>query len=46
MEKSRLYPYCLMRWLDNAWHEDQLTTAVTKNYITEDEKAEIMSTPR
>lgn len=46
MERSRLYAYCLMRWMDGAWGEEQLTTAVTKGYITETEKQEIMETPR
>lgn len=44
--QSRLYPYCLMRWESGAWGADQLTAAVTKNYITEEEKTEIMAQPQ
>lgn len=43
---SRLYTYCLMRWEDGAWREEQLTTAVSKTYITESEKNEIMTQPQ
>ncbi|MGN7472312.1 XkdX family protein [Brevibacillus sp. SAFN-007a] len=43
---SRLYSYCLMRWESGAWTETELTTAVTKGYITEDEKTEIMVQPQ
>ncbi|MBY0052994.1 XkdX family protein [Brevibacillus agri] len=43
---SRLYPYCLMRWETGAWGEEQLNTAVTKNYITEEEKTAIMAQPQ
>lgn len=43
---SRLYEYCLMRWKSGAWTEEQLTNAVAKGYITEEEKQQIMSTPR
>jgi hypothetical protein len=35
-----------MRWQDGAWGEAQLETAVAKGYITEEEKQEIMETPR
>jgi hypothetical protein len=45
-QKSRLYDYCLLRWTSGAWTETQLTNAVTKGYITEEEKAEIMATPQ
>ncbi|MED2006682.1 XkdX family protein [Brevibacillus borstelensis] len=41
--KSKLYPYCLMRWELGAWSEEQLTTAVLKKLITEEEKTEIMT---
>jgi hypothetical protein len=40
---SKLYSYCLMRWQCGAWGEDQLTTAVQKGYINEEEKSEIMT---
>ncbi|MED4570303.1 XkdX family protein [Brevibacillus agri] len=43
---SRLYSYCSMRWEAGAWTEAELTTAVTKGYITEDEKTEIMAQPQ
>ncbi|MDR9504781.1 XkdX family protein [Brevibacillus agri] len=43
---SRLYPYCLMRWESGAWGDEQLTTAVTKGYITGEEKTEIMAQPQ
>jgi hypothetical protein len=43
---SRLYGYCLMRWEQGAWTEVELTTAVSKGYITEVEKAEIMTHPQ
>ncbi|GEC88580.1 MULTISPECIES: XkdX family protein [Brevibacillus] len=40
---SKLYSYCAMRWESGAWTEAELTTAVTKGYITEGEKQEIMA---
>lgn len=43
---SRLYGYCLMRWQQGAWTEAELTTSVSKGYITEEEKAEIMTHPQ
>lgn len=43
---SPLYGYCLMRWETGAWREVQLTTAVSKTYITESEKTEIMGHPQ
>lgn len=43
---SRLYNYCLLRWTQGAWTETELTIAVSKGYITEDEKAEIMTYPQ
>lgn len=43
---SKLYSYCLMRWESGAWGEEQLTTAVSKTYITEDEKTVIMAQPQ
>ncbi|CAJ1001044.1 XkdX family protein [Brevibacillus aydinogluensis] len=43
---SKLYSYCLMRWQSGAWGEDQLTTAVQKGYITENEKTEIITNPQ
>lgn len=44
--QSRLYSYCLMRWESGYWSEVQLTAAVTKTYITELEKKEIMAQPQ
>ncbi|WP_198159888.1 hypothetical protein [Brevibacillus parabrevis] len=43
---SKLYSYCAMRWEQGAWGEPELTTAVSKSYITEDEKTEIMNQPQ
>ncbi|MDN4093588.1 XkdX family protein [Brevibacillus agri] len=43
---SRLYEYCLMRWQSGAWGEEQLTNAVQKGYITEEEKQDIMTHPQ
>ncbi|WP_156110379.1 XkdX family protein [Brevibacillus thermoruber] len=40
---SKLYSYCLMRWESGAWGEAELTTAVSKGYITEEEKQQIMA---
>lgn len=40
---STLYEYCLMRWESGAWGEAELTLAVSKGYITEAEKQEIMT---
>lgn len=40
---SKLYSYCLMRWESGAWAEEQLSLAVQKNYINEEEKQEIMA---
>ncbi|WP_185923392.1 hypothetical protein [Brevibacillus brevis] len=43
---SKLYSYCKLRWEHGAWGEPELTTAVTKNYITEPEKTQIMAQPQ
>ncbi|SFI89519.1 XkdX family protein [Brevibacillus centrosporus] len=40
---SKLYSYCAMRWNAGVWTEAELTTAVAKGYITEEEKQEIMA---
>lgn len=44
--ESKLYPYCAMRWEIGEWTETELTTAVSKTYITEPEKADIMAQPQ
>lgn len=41
---SRLYDYFLSRWVYGTILESQLATAVTKNYITQEEKDVIVST--
>lgn len=43
---SRLYPYFLSCWLNYTVTEQQLESAVAKGYITEEEKNEIIATPR
>lgn len=43
---SRLYDYCKMRWTSGAWTVEQMELAVTKGYITEVEKEEIMAQPQ
>lgn len=43
---SPLYAYCLGRWIEGAWDEEKLELAVSKGYITPEEKAEIMTHPQ
>jgi hypothetical protein len=43
---SRLYDYCKMRWTSGAWGPEQMSTAVTKGYITQAESDEIMALPQ
>ncbi|GIP38298.1 hypothetical protein J31TS4_15780 [Paenibacillus sp. J31TS4] len=43
---SRLFNYFLMCWINDTVSEQQLETAVAKNYITEQEKRDIIATPK
>lgn len=43
---SRLFNYFLMCWINGTVTEAQLETAVSKGYITEQEKQDIMATPQ
>jgi len=43
---SRLFNYFLMCWVSGTVNEEQLTNAVAKGYITEQEKQDIMATPK
>lgn len=43
---SRLYQYLLDCWKNGTVDEVQLNTAVSKNYITVQEKSVILTTPK
>ncbi|MDC0761708.1 hypothetical protein POF51_13460 [Brevibacillus sp. AG] len=43
---SRLFNYFLMCWVCKSVDEENLSNAVAKDYITEEEKQNIMATPR
>ncbi|QQE75734.1 XkdX family protein [Brevibacillus composti] len=43
---SRLFNYFLMCWINGTVTEQQLETAVAKGYITQEEKENILATPR
>lgn len=43
---SRLFNYFLMCWVCGTVTEQQLETAVVKGYITEEEKQNILATPK
>lgn len=42
---SRLFNYFLMCWINDTVTEAQLTAAVSKGYLTGQEKQDIMATP-
>jgi hypothetical protein len=44
--RSRLFNYFLMCWGCGTVTEQQLETAVTKGYITQNEKKDIVAIPR
>ncbi|OPX87009.1 MAG: hypothetical protein A4E53_02664 [Pelotomaculum sp. PtaB.Bin104] len=43
---SKLFNYFLMCWINGTVTEAQLTTAVSKGYLTEEEKTSILATPK
>lgn len=42
---SRLFNYFLMCWINSTVTEAQLTTAVSKGYLTDQERQDIVATP-
>lgn len=46
MANSRLYNYFLTGWVNGTVNEENLTNAVAKGYITEEEKQTILATPK